>query len=353
MKRGRSTVQIRASATARGLLLFAFTAVSIEAQGLESSVQSGPVAATVRLEPEAPVIGDAIILEIEATAEPEVEVLMPEFGEALDRFSITNFVPREGIDDQGRTVLSQRYTLQVSRSGEHTLPSILIEFIDRRPGSDPAPEGMDAFELLTEPMLFSVESVVVDAAAADLSPPMEELAPLGGRLGSPWVWGLAALLIAAVLAPFGLRLWAKSRTRALRRSAYEIARGELDALLAAPLPGPEQVDDFFVKLSGVVRTYLENRFELRSPELTTEEFIGQLSDSPDLTRVHQEMLREFLEEADLVKFAHFVPSAESIRAALSAAGRFLDETRENAPLVAMSGTGTPPPAAGAAPTPGA
>jgi hypothetical protein len=166
------------------------------------------------------------------------------------------------------------------------------------------------------------------------------------------MWGLAATGIAAILAPLAWRAWTSSRTRALRRSAYQIARSELDALLAAPLPGAEQVDGFFVKLSGVVRTYLENRFELRSPELTTEEFIAQLSQSPELTRAHQELLRDFLEQADLVKFAHFIPSAESIEEALTAAGRFLDETRENAPLidVGVAETSTQGSATGTQPT---
>ena len=55
-----------------------------------------------------------------------------------------------------------------------------------------------------------------------------------------------------------------------------------------------------MELSDVVRTYLENRFDMRAPELTTEEFLESVSDSPDLTRDHQTLLRQFLRQADLV-----------------------------------------------------
>ena len=52
------------------------------------------------------------------------------------------------------------------------MPSILIEFIDRRPGRDPAPEGADAYELLTERVEFEVETVLA-SDAVELTPEQE------------------------------------------------------------------------------------------------------------------------------------------------------------------------------------
>ena len=106
------------------------------ADAIEHRAVSGPVEAVVRLTPDEPVIGDPLQLEIEVLAEEGVEVLMPEFGEALDRFVILDFVPRESLADDGLTKHTQRYTLQAPMSGEQTLPSLLIEFVDRRPGRD-------------------------------------------------------------------------------------------------------------------------------------------------------------------------------------------------------------------------
>jgi hypothetical protein len=270
-------------------------------------------------------------LVIEATAEAGVEVLMPDFGEALDRFGIVDFVPRSHIDEAGRTVQSQRYTLRAPSSGEHVLPSILIEFVDRRPGHDPAPEGADAYELLTESIAFEVASVVPDAATADLAPPLGRLEPLDRGQGRAWLWLVVALALLAAAAPFALRAWQAQRARAEVRSAYELARAELDALMAGPKPRGEQIDRFFVALSGIVRGYLERRFGVRSPELTTERFLELASDSPDLTDVHRDLLRDFLRQCDLVKFAHYVPSSNAIDEAIGLAARFIEDTREEHP----------------------
>ncbi len=299
------------------------------ADAIEQETQLGPVTVVVRLEPEAPVIGDAMTLSIEVLAEEGIEVLMPEFGEALERFSIIDFVPREQLDPDGRTHFSQRYTLQSPRSGEHALPAILIEFVDRRPGHDPAPEDLDAYELLTDPLRFDVASVVQGADDLELSPPMGALPARGGVGANPWYWVAGLLLALLAVTPFAYRAWARLRSRAAVRSAYELARSELDALLAGPRPSGDRIGDFFVELSGIMRRYLERRFQLRSPELTTERFLEVVSDSPDLSDAHRLLLRDFLSQSDLVKFAHVIPDAKAIKDAVDAVSSFVEETRDD------------------------
>ena len=92
----------------------------------------------------------------------------------------------------------------------------------------------------------------------------------------------------------------------------------------------DAVDAFFVELSALMRRYLEDRFELRAPELTTEEFLQAASATPDLGEAQKGFLRDFLRRADMVKFARFVPSSPEMDEALREAARFLDETRDAA-----------------------
>ena len=87
------------------------------------------------------------------------------------------------------------------------------------------------------------------------------------------------------------------------------------------------MDAFFVRLSGIVRRYLEDHLGLRSPELTTEEFLDELSRSPDLVRSHRELLEGFLRTADLVKFAHMAPDASDVEDRIKPAQRFIEDTR--------------------------
>jgi len=180
---------------------------------------------------------------------------------------------------------------------------------------------------VTEAIEFEVDSVLPKGAALELRPAKDELAPL--RTGGAWLWPLIALAVAiAAGAPFAWRALAAQRARAGRRSAYDVARAELDALLREGRPSAERMDPFFVALSSIVRRYVEARFQLRSPELTTEEFLDVLLSSPELSGAHQELLQDFLRRADLVKFAHHVPDAQALDASIVAAERFLAETRE-------------------------
>jgi hypothetical protein len=306
------------------------------APALETHSVSGPVEVRVEISPENPVIGDPLILRIEALAEPGVEVLMPAFGEALDRFRIVDFVPRESLTEDGRTLHSQRYTLQVPSSGEHTLPPLLLEFIDHRPGQIAAPDDLDAYEILTEGLPFEVSSVVLDSASADLSPPMEALRIRRGdeRI---WQWAVGGGFVLILGSLLALLAWRKLSGQAAIRTAWDMANSELEALLNGPLPQGENPGAFFVGLSGIVRRYLENRFSLRSPELTTERFLEAVSGSPDLGAEHQSLLRDFLSQCDLVKFAHHVPSREAIDETIRKARRFIDETREGAETTAEPG----------------
>ncbi|MBW2691188.1 MAG: hypothetical protein JRE57_00960 [Deltaproteobacteria bacterium] len=298
-----------------------------DAMPLEATSETGPVRAIVRLSPPEPAIGDPLSLELEVRAEPDVELLMPEFGDALDRFSIVDFTHSEEADDEGRTISRQRYTLAPSRSGAQLIPQLLVEFVDRRDGRDPAPEGEDAYELLTAVLEFEVAAALPEGASLELREPLGKLGAreMPGRYRT--LWWLAALVAVAVGAYFGIRMLTIWRTRTLRRSAYDVAKADLDALLMAPRPGAREMDAFFVQLSGIVRRYLENRFGLRSPELTTEEFVEELAHSPDLVRSHQRLLREFLNRADLVKFAHVVPDAADVELSLESARSFLEATR--------------------------
>ncbi|MEE3328448.1 MAG: hypothetical protein VX252_14005, partial [Myxococcota bacterium] len=307
-----------------------------ESEALSTETRSGPVDVKVDLSPEEPVMGDPLTLKVEVTADRNVEVLMPEFGEALDRFRIVNFFPREEINSEGRTVLTQNYTLQAPVSGPHTIPAILIEFVDMRTGQSPAPDGQDAYEILTEGIPFEVASVMPESTVTELHPPLGRLEKPDAGKNNILAWVMGLLVGLGLLAIWAWYSW----KRDLTTSAWENAQEELEALLLAPRPPSEDIGPFFVALSDIIRRYLENRFSLRSPELTTERFLELVSDSPDLSRKHQSLLRNFLSQCDLVKFAGHIPTSEAIEEAIHAARLFLDETRETAEPQTL---GTPEP----------
>ena len=70
---------------------------------------------------------------------------------------------------------------------------------------------------------------------------------------------------------------------------------------------------------------------MRAPELTTEEFLEDLRDSDVLVQSHKDLLKEFLQHCDLVKFAEHMPATSEIQQAFDACKRFILETQALAP----------------------
>ena len=288
---------------------------------LRAEVREGPVTATVSLTPAAPRLGDPLVLALVVEAAAGVAVEMPAFGDALGRFAIVDFTPRREDTEDG-VVLSQRYTLQASASGRQRVPRLRVEFVDERAGQDPKPR-----ELLTDELGFQIASVLPEGeAAAQLRParpPLEEMEGPWLRRHWPWLAG-GGVALAALAA--GVVVWLRRAERRAQLTAFDRALARLERLRRAGMPEQSDMDAWYVELSDIVRRYIEERFALRAPEQTTEEFLLEAGRSA-LSRPHRELLSAFLATCDRVKFARYNPGAGESRQALDEARRFLDETR--------------------------
>lgn len=299
-------------------------AASSAASGASVMVERGPVTATVSLSKDNIAIGDFLEITVEVRAVNQVEVLLPQFGQSLERFPILDFVPASRIEADGTSVHTQRYRIAPNRSGKQHVPSLMIEFVDRRPGERSTPEGEDAFELITERVPFEVLSVLPESTSLDLHPALGTIERT--QLTPEESVGLGLVLVA--LAATGIfALWWLRRTKQVHApDAYAQATTRLGALKAKGAPNESDMEAFFVELSSIVRVYVEGRFGLQAPELTTEEFIESAANSPDLTDSQRQFLREFLNGADAVKFAKYLPSRNAAEAAISAVTSFLEDT---------------------------
>jgi len=176
-------------------------------------------------------------------------------------------------------------------------------------------------------------SLRVESTLASTNAPMRDIKGLAGWPGPSHLRLLAVLaLIALVALAAGYIAW--RRTRKPRPAApaappvpaHEVALRALADLLAKRWIEEEQVEPFYVAVSGIVRTYLEQRFQMRATEQTTEEFIRDAVQSRFLSPAHKDLTRAFLEQSDLVKFARHRPGAPEMRGAYEAAERLVRET---------------------------
>ena len=162
--------------------------------------------------------------------------------------------------------------------------------------------------------------------------------PFAAPTEFPGWW--AAVVAAALLLGGGLWWWLRPRARrhavAVALPPHVRARRELERLRATARTTPAEIEAFYVAVSAVLRNYLEERFGLRAPERTTEEFLRELEGGDVLAREHRAELERFLAACDLVKFAAVVPGEAEHSATWQLAATFVDATRADRPA--------PPPA---------
>ena len=111
------------------------------------------------------------------------------------------------------------------------------------------------------------------------------------------------------------------------RPADQIALEALSRLHAARLVEKHEFEEFYVRISDIIRIYLEQRFQLRAPEMTTEEFLAELRESDALEARFRPLLEEFLRSCDLVKFAEFQPTTDDIQKMFDTTKEFIQATQ--------------------------
>ncbi len=102
---------------------------------------------------------------------------------------------------------------------------------------------------------------------------------------------------------------------------------KLDELEEKDYISRREYDRLHVELSAVMRYFIENRFGLKALEQTTEEFIREIRYSPHFSSEQQSILQQFLELADLVKFATYDPGSNASREAMKTVRYFIESTR--------------------------
>jgi len=290
--------------------------------------ERGPIKLTVRATPKALWIGDPLTIDLRVVAPEEYVVQLPGAGDFGDAFEVRRMETQEARPDPaGGLLWRATITVEPLQSGAVEVPPLVARYAHRPATPDEKPT-FDA-ELATASLKLEVRSALTTQDSV-MSPRdiTGTLAPQPAPR-SPWFWaGLASGVIAAALAAYLLARWLKRRaSRPAPPIAAEVwARNALDKLAAEGLFDRGHVREFYYRLSEIVRVYIERKFSLAAPEMTTEEFLNALARSRGVLPYPAERLREFLEACDLVKYAAFQPRREGADHAFASACAFVDET---------------------------
>lgn len=280
-----------------------------------------PLAIKAWSEPDTVTIGQRFRYVVEVATAPDVEVVLAQPTERIGDFEIVDFGTEPTVQRDGRAIVTRWYRLVGYQTGYQLVKSPPVLY--RVPGQEMQEAHGDDVGVKVESVLGDAGD---DADIRDVKGP--EPFPFDWR---PW-WVAGGVLVAVIALAFLVRtLLARRRTPASApppRPAHEIAVEALAALRARALPQAGAWKEYYSGLSTIVRAYLEQRFDVRAPEMTTEEFLLTTSRGGRLDRQHRALLGDFLAESDLVKFARHVPTLGDSDRAWASAERFVTETAE-------------------------
>ena len=262
---------------------------------------------SVKVESDTQMIDPAksVFLKVEVISSSSKEVPLPDLRDRVTGFSLAEDFEDEPLREKNGTV--------VKTANWRLVPEPCAEVYKIRPFA--------VGDMVAGPVYFTPPEPRESVTGEMECSPKKDLPPLSWKLA-----GIVALIFsaAAVLcfAVFKLLSFAARKVKEHRMSPIERAWVELDRLLLKGLPGRGRYKDFYVELTMVVRRYVQRKYGIRAPHLTTEEFLLQFRDAG---AAGKEALAKFLESADMVKFAGVEANPEMADEATQAARGYLKD----------------------------
>ena len=206
-------------------------------------------------------------------------------------------------------------------SGSYVLPPLVVYFY--RDG-----QGVDTMRLPEVPL--EVTTVPIDTTTYqmyDIRPQFRY--PVTFKELVPWILLLAALVAVVVLTVhFALK---RKKTGMVfgrpepKDPPHIVALRSLDRIRGEKLWQKGNQKQYYTEITDTLRTYIEQRFGIKTIERTSNEILVDLS-VKDLAPSDYESLKELFGTADLVKFAKYSASEAENENAVPVAVRFVNDT---------------------------
>ena len=266
-------------------------------------------------------IGDVVTVKLSVKHSESLKIAFPAIGTSLGEWTVRSSkqlpptkLPDESIED----ILELQ--LAAYKTGNFEVPALNVETVKTSGEKE---------VLASEPIKISVQSVLTgnQDTLKDLKPQAELEADY-----KPFLFFLAALASAAYLVYRLIQYFRRRKKAPLAkpervRSAEEIAREAIERLLARKLVEQGHSKQFYLELSEIIKRFLGSKLGVHSLERTTEEFTRDLR-AVSVPSGQYRMIREFLEDCDLVKFAKYRPGAEEVEQIIARSRAMIDGITE-------------------------
>lgn len=268
-------------------------------------------------------IGDLIQYSIVVTRDENVNIEMPNLGANLGAFEIHDYDDPDPAKQNGKIVQRREYIISTYDIGEYEIPPVTVRYA----------VGEDSVwkEMTTEKIKITVESVKPSEAGdiRDIKPPLE--------IERDWMriirFAAAGLIIVIIGILIFLYIKRRKEGKSLiphrekpKRPPHEIAIEELERLLSKQLLEEGEFKQFYIRISEIIRRYIEGRFFIVAIEMTTLQLIDTMKEA----EVEDEdilLIEDFLMQCDLVKFAKYIPTPDENHKIIDLAYEIVNKTK--------------------------
>lgn len=297
---------------------------------LAGTVQAQRIKATASLDSAKILIGDQVKLFLEIDHPKNVEVQFPAVPDTI--VDLIEVISRSGIDtfeldNEDFIKQIQSYTITSFDSGAYRIPPHWFK-INRDGAIDSIPSNGVWLQVFT---------MEIDTTQGPTDIKMPYGAPLTLKEVTPYILGI--ILLGAIIFFLLYSIKRKKNNQPIfarpqkpKEPAHIIALRELDRIKTEKVWQKGKTKQYYSELTDAVRTYIEDRFEIRAMEQTTDETIESFRVQKGLiTEKHFSNLSQLLQLADLVKFAKYEPLADDDNISLVNAYFFVNETKKVEP----------------------
>jgi hypothetical protein len=243
-------------------------------------------------------VGDFITFKIEVTHPEGVKIQKPALKDSLKNAEIISYSLTEGKKENEKITDVFSFTIAKYDSGDVKIPALNVQY---------SANGKQDF-VQTNELTFTVKPVKIDPQKEfkDIKDPVYISMPW-------WVYALWTLgIIAACMAGYYGYVVYKKRKAGIPviapviKTPHEKALDALSELKEKKLWQSGKVKEYHSELTFIIRQYFEKIYSVPALEATSAELMTNLRKAGCPLEV-TDITRQFLDNADMVKFAKYIP----------------------------------------------
>lgn len=233
----------------------------------------------------------------------KLHVKWPVIPDTLGKVEVLQKLKKDTLSKDANSITErQSFTITAFDSGFYVIPPFIFGWKQLNDTTN--------YHSETEALLLSVKTVSVDTTKnfRDIKKPLE--VPFNWLDAWPYFAGGIGLILVILLIIYLLKNRKKPLLEIIsktpKRAAHEIAFEALKSLEQEKLWQQGSIKAYYISISDILRTYIEDRYQVQALEQTTDETMQSLRKINLSIEVESE-LKAVLQLSDLVKFAKLQP----------------------------------------------